>query len=146
MLISDLKGKRFSPTGIEYLQASWGIMSGCENKQRGICPIPDCWAEGMTKRFKYIYPNGFIPTLYPDALLSPLEHKKPLRIGVAFMSDIAGEWVNPEQIVNDKSGYADCTLKFIVLDIIKRCPQHSFYFLTKNPVGYSKWFVNQVTH
>lgn len=150
---------RLSKSGIEYLDYAWNFYSGCRHKEQGPglngveakCPPVPCWAEEMAHRFKDHYPDGFEPTFYPEAFLSPLYlPKKPLdsarggpaRIGVCFMGDLFGDWVDPEQIINVKldTGFIDHdTLKGWVFDAVKYCPQHTFVFLTKNPAGMIPW-------
>ncbi len=133
---------RLSKSGIEYLDYVWNFYSGCRHKQQGICPPEfNCWAETTTKRFKSHYPNGFEPTFYPEALLSPLSLKKPSRIGVAFMGDLFGDWVDPNMGVGADNGPIPTgkTLREVIFDVINLCPQHTFVFLTKNPNGYQKW-------
>ena len=127
------KTPRLSKSGIEYLGYVWNFYSGCRHKQMGICHVDKCWAEGITKRMKHNYPNGFEPTFYPEAFLSPLHLKKPSIIGCAFMGDLFGDWIN----YTDKNGTV--TPQNIVYPIAKRCPQHTFLFLTKRPQNLIKW-------
>lgn len=134
---------RLSYSGIEYLTHVWNFFTGCHHKQSGTCP-PEftCWAETITKRFKGHYPNGFYPTFYPEAFLSPIYLKKPARIGCAFMGDLFGDWVDPGDDFGGTLGEDDAgffTLKGRIEDTIKRCPQHTFVFLTKNPKGLLPW-------
>jgi len=140
---------RLGKSGIEYLTHQWGFFSGCRHKQLGLCP-PEfrCWAETITKRFKGHYPNDFEPTFYPDAFLSPLRLKKPSRIGCAFMGDLFGDWVDPEQMMMlplpekpEKYGsfMLQGKLRQVLFGVIRTCPQHTFLFLTKNPAGLLKW-------
>ncbi|MDD4874308.1 MAG: DUF5131 family protein [Dehalococcoidales bacterium] len=133
-----------SETKIEYLTHLWSFYPGCNHWKDGHCPLPNCWAHGMARRFKTktLGKECFTPKLLPEKLLDPLKGynpKKPRRIGVCFTGDLFGNWVDPEQTVCDKSGYADSSLKFIVLDIIKRCPADRFLFLTKCPQNLKKW-------
>lgn len=99
----------------------------------------------MVSRFGGHYPNGFEPTFYPEAFLSPLHLKKPSRIGVCFMGDLFGDWVNPiEQFIipNHELGgnyLKTRTLRRWVFDAVENCPQHTFVFLTKNPKGMKAW-------
>ena len=128
------KTPRLSPSGIEYLDYAWNFCSGCENSERGICSLgKDCWARKITERFKNRYPNGFEPTFYPEAFQSPLYLKKPSIIGVAFMGDLFGDWIN----YTDKNG--TITPKNIVYPVVGRCPQHTFLFLTKCPWNLAKF-------
>ncbi len=132
-----MKQWRFSPSGIEYLTHIWTPYSGCRHKQTGICVVPHCWAEAITKRFPGHYPNGFEPTFYPEAFQSPLYLKKPARIGVCFMGDLFGDWVNPEERFITEKGIG--SLKEIILDVVDSSPQHTFLFLTKAPWNLLKW-------
>ncbi|KKK77839.1 hypothetical protein LCGC14_2849590, partial [marine sediment metagenome] len=81
---------RLSPTSIEYGDYAWNFASGCGNNTGGKCNSGgfNCWAYPITQRFAARYPNGFNPTIYPEALLSPLYLKKPSRILCAFMGDL----------------------------------------------------------
>lgn len=140
------KMTRLSKSGIEYLDYVWNFYSGCQNKENGDCPVGDlCWARHITHRFKDHYPNGFKPTFYPNAFLSPLNLQKPSRIGVAFMGDLFGGWNKPDQIIDITNGagehkvVARTTLRDIVFSVVKGCPQHSFLFLTKCPWNLQEW-------
>ena len=119
------KTPRLSKSGIEYLDYMWGIWSGCYNWRDGICKGFNCWAKGLATRFKNIYPNGFEPTFYPEALESPKYLKKPSRIGVGWVGDVIG--------------YTSPSVRIAICDAIKHCPQHTFLFLTKNPEKLSEW-------
>lgn len=133
---------RLCKSGIEYLDYAWNFYSGCENRERGICPVPNCWARGIVNRFKDHYPNGFDPTFYPEAFLSPLHLKKPSRIGVAFMGDLFGDWVDPDKMMNVPMvpglSHAE-PLKGQIFRTINQCPQHQFLFKTKCPQNLLKW-------
>lgn len=147
---------RLSRSGIEYFINPdgsqgyvWNFYSGCRNwkkqaSQARICDVGmDCWAMGTTRRFESHYPNGFQPTFYPEAFLSPLELKKPSIIGVCFMGDLFGDWVDPNMLISlpDSHGetFAHQKLKELVFTTIKACPQHTFVFLTKCPWNLPKW-------
>lgn len=139
------KTPRCGKTGIEYLDYGWNFFSGCWNWNNGKCPLPMCWAHLRSLRFKEHYPNGFEPTIYPEALLSPLNIKKPSRIGVAWMGDLIG-YADPEQQFN--AGYSfqkqvmiyrPDSLKNIIYEVIKATPQHTYLFLTKCPENLPKW-------
>ncbi len=88
---------RLSKSGIEYLDYAWNFYSGCYHKQIGICRVDKCWAEGITKRMAHNYPAGFNPAIYPEAFVSPVHLRKPSIIGCAFMGDLFGDWVNPDE-------------------------------------------------
>jgi len=134
---------RLSKSGIEYLDYVWNFYSGCENQKRGICLVPNCWAEGIVNRFQNHYPNGFKPTFYPEAFLSPLHLKKPSVIGVAFMGDLGGDWVDPDRkfhsTMPSEKASITMSLKGWIFTTIEQCPQHKFLFLTKCPWNLIKW-------
>jgi protein gp37 len=134
---------RLSVSNIEYLDHIWSFYSGCRNPI-SICLVsPNCWARDTVNRFGYHYPNGFEPTFYPEAYLSPLSLKKPARIGVAFMGDLFGNWVDPGMTVGplDSKGrkFARMPLKDLIFTVIRGCPQHTFIFLTKCGWNLQKW-------
>lgn len=143
------KTPRLSKSGIEYLDYAWNFYSGCLNSERGICPVGEnCWAKGITVRFPDRYPNGFDPTFYPEAFLSPLYLKKPSIIGCAFMGDLFGDWVDPQQHISAPlperpkrlgSFTLQGTLKQVLFGTIRNCPQHTFLFLTKCPQNLPQW-------
>ena len=138
---------RLSKTGIEYGDYVWNFTSGCGNNTNGICKAGGfrCWAYPITQRFADRYPNGFKPTIYPEALLSPLYLKKPSRILCSFMGDLfwgCSEF-NPDRKIHSDmpSGKASITmsLKGWIFTTIKQCPQHTFLFLTKQPQNLAKF-------
>jgi len=137
---------RLSPTGIEYGDYAWNFASGCGNNVDGKCKGGGfkCWAYSISQRFEGHYPNGFKPTIYPEALLSPLYLKKPSRILCAFMGDLF--WDCPEfatdRIIDVKmdTGFIDHnTLRVLVFNAIKYCPRHTFIFLTKQSQNLAKF-------
>jgi protein gp37 len=146
---------RLGPSGIEYLDYVWNFYSGCRHIQQGKCPDIGCWAEELVGRFSKgddpHYPNGFSPTFYPEAFLSPLALKGDClaarnrggsaRIGVCFMGDLFGDWVDPEKMVfiEGPAGKLGMKPKEKIFDVIRRCPQHQFIFLTKNVRGMQAW-------
>lgn len=137
------KTPRLSKSGIEYLDYGWNFYSGCHNKKLGICPVQNCWAEAITKRMAHNYPNGFEPTIYREAFLSPLGLKKPSIIGCAFMGDLFGDWVKPDERIEAMmpSGKASIrmSLKGWIFTTIQQCPRHTFLFLTKCPWNLPQW-------
>ncbi len=138
---------RLSPTGIEYGDYAWNFASGCGNNADGKCKAGGfkCWAYPITQRFADRYPNGFKPTIYPEALLSPLYLKKPSRILCAFMGDLFWDCpdFDPHRPVSitfpDGQQIINCSLNLVVKDIIQHCPQHTFLFLTKQPQNLIKF-------
>jgi protein gp37 len=109
------------PTGISYLDEVWNVTEGCSP----ISPACDhCYAARITQRF---HPDSELVTngvfngniiLRADKLDQPLRWTKPRRIGVCFMSDLFHDGV--------KGLFVDS-----VADVALRCPQHTFFFLTK---------------
>jgi len=134
---------RLSKSGIEYLDFAWNFYSGCLHKSALICPVENCWAEGIVDRFGNNFPNGFNPTVYPEAFLSPLHLKKPSRIGCAFMGDLFGDWVNPSErfpsTMPSGKVMTIMSLKGWIFTTICQCPQHTFIFKTKAPWNLVKW-------
>ena len=135
-----------SDTKIDYLTKTWNFMTGCLNHSNGVCPIgSECWAKQMAHR----YTRSFEPQLHPEKLLEPLSWKKPQRVGVCFTGDLMGEWVDPGEWVRcDEIGFKVAetedqliakTLSGWIAYNLANCPQHQFFFLTKNPAGYAKW-------
>lgn len=66
---------------------------------------------------------GFAPTFHTYRLSEPLRLKKPSTIFVCSIADLFGDWV-PNEWINE------------ILNIIKKCPDHTFFLLTKNPKRY----------
>jgi len=99
-------------TKIEWTDFTWKIITGCKHG----CPY--CYVKRFTK--------DMTPQFHPDRLEQPLKLKKPSMIFVANTGDMWGSWVSQWQIEE-------------VLSIIKRCPQHIFQFLTKNPKRYLRY-------
>jgi len=132
-------------TDIEYLANpdgsrgyAWNLYTGCNHWKTGVCPVGEnCWAKSMAHRFH----RSFEPILHPEKLLEPLSVKKPSRIGVCFTGDLFGDWVDPDQevVYENKYGFTQHHLRASIFNTLKQCYQHQFFFLTKNPKGYSAW-------
>lgn len=88
---------------------TWNPIAGCS---RG-CNY--CYARKIAMRFQ----GSFEPKFHPERLNGPLKIKKPSTIFVGSMTDVFGDWVPPEWIEQ-------------VFEVVKKCPQHRFLFLTKN--------------
>lgn len=101
---------------ISYLDFSWNPFVGCKNG----CSY--CWARKMANRIYHGIPFEQIQ-YFDERLNEPLELKKPARIGVGFMGDIA--FVNSAYVQK-------------MIDVCKQCPQHTFLFLSKI-VDYRRW-------
>jgi len=134
-------------TKIEYCDFTWNPVTGCRHgcsycyarriaerfKQKGNAPqCHDCTQPGSGLH-EVRYPGGawrygFEPTLYPYRLDEPTGLRKPSTIFVCSMGDLFGEWVPEEWI-------------YRVRNVAVWNTQHTFLFLTKNPVRYShyKW-------
>jgi len=101
-------------TKIEWCDLTWNPVTGCTHG----CEY--CYALEITNRFKANYPNGFHPTFHPSRLNAPSSRKKPARIFTVSMGDLFSPGVLP-------------TWQAAVLDVVRRCPQHTFIVLTKRP-------------
>lgn len=97
---------------------TWNPIAGCS---RG-CNY--CYARKIAMRFQ----GSFEPKFHPERLNGPLKIKKPSTIFVGSMTDVFGDWVPPEWIEQ-------------VFDIVIKCPQHTFLFLTKNPNRYESFLI-----
>lgn len=113
-------------TKIEWVQnvdgtqgKTWNPITGCSKISIG-CRY--CYAERLAKRLggRYGYPKDepFRVTFHPQRLCQPLEWKNPLMVFLCSMSDFFHRDVPDDYI-------------FQILDIIKKCPQHTFQILTK---------------
>ena len=116
--------ERMGKAGIEYADLSVNFMSGCRNIENKSCRVgKDCWAYGLARRLKgrYNYPDGddfFTPTFHPHMFERVINRAKPTRYASCYMGDICyakKEWMEE------------------ILDVVRQCPQHRFYFLTKMP-------------
>jgi protein gp37 len=120
------------PTGISYLDETWGLVLGCTHASDG-CRF--CWSEGVSHAHAS-HPNPKIASDYggitkdgkwtgeikcmEDRLSIPLHWKKPRRVGVSFMGDL----------FHPKVPFAFIDKVFAVMAL---CPQHTFIILTKRP-------------
>ena len=110
---------------IEYVTRAWNPLTGCEHG-KDICPTSDlCWARGLSKRFTQICRGDFTPRLHPDRLLQPCHWRKPQRVAVCFMGDLFGDWMMLDHKFDG--------LRFLLLNVVRGTPQHTYLFLTKNP-------------
>ena len=97
---------------------TWNPVTGCLNS----CPY--CYARKIANRFQ----GDFKPKFHPERLNEPLKIKKPSTIFVGSMADMFGNWV--EHIWIEQ-----------ILDITRKCQQHRFLFLTKNPNRYESFLI-----
>ena len=99
-------------------------VSGCEH--RCIWKMPDgkiaiCYAKTTAQIFRNAYPKGFEHiSWHPERLENIRAHKKPAGIFIDSMSDLFGKNVPDEWIKK-------------VVAVMRECPQHIFFSLTKNP-------------
>ncbi|MBL7714446.1 MAG: phage Gp37/Gp68 family protein [Bdellovibrionales bacterium] len=106
-------------SAIEWTQATWNPLSGCNKISPG---CKNCYAERMAKRLLAMgqerYRNGFKLTLHEDALDEPRHWKRPRYVFVNSMSDLF---------------HKDVPLSFVqrVFKVMNECPQHQFQVLTK---------------
>lgn len=84
-------------------------------------PCPYCYAKRIARRKLLKCPQcqQFIPHWHPEALEKPRRWKKPRRIFVQSMGDLFHDYTPKEHIE-------------VVLQVVKKHPQHTFLFLTKN--------------
>jgi protein gp37 len=122
-------------TAIEWCDATWNPVTGCDRVSPGCA---HCYALELAPRLramseargtgKWLNVNdggkssgpAFGVTLHPDELSKPLRWRKPKRIFVNSMSDLFHEEV-PRDYIHQ------------VMQVIERCPQHTFQVLTKRP-------------
>ncbi len=113
-------------TKIEWATETWNPVTGCTKVSEG---CQNCYAERMAKRLagRYGYPKDdpFRVTLHPNRLEQPLKWRKPRRIFVCSMGDLFHDDVPVPFLVD-------------VFDVVYKCPQHTFIFLTKRPENL-KW-------
>lgn len=106
-------------TKIEWATEVWNPVTGCTKVSAG---CKNCYAERMSKRFGWPWEV----TLHHDRLDNPLHWRKPRRVFVCSMGDLFHE---------DVSDLFICK----VMDIVQKCPQHTFLVLTKRAKRMSQW-------
>ena len=99
-------------TKIEYGDYCWNPLEGC---------LHNCWYCYGERRFKQ-FGKSYKPKYYPERLKDPMK-QKPGKVLVCFHADLFGDWVKKDFIQQ-------------VVDKTKEYPEHTFYFLTKNPKRY----------
>ena len=122
-------------TKIEWTDITWNPSTGCDRISPG---CDNCYAMTMAKRLKAMgaekYQNdgdprtsgpGFGVTFHPEVALEPLRWRKPRKVFVDSMSDLAHARVADEEIA----------LAFAVMAL---APQHQFQLLTKRPKRLAK--------
>lgn len=112
--------------GIEWTDYTANPSGGCFHACEWEMPngeIANCYAEDVADRVaQKAYPHGFEHHYWnPTILKEPAKVKTPSKIFVGSMADVFGHWVPQEHIE-------------AILDMARESPQHTFQFLTKNPV------------
>lgn len=103
-------------TKIEWCDMTWNPVTGC---RRG-CSY--CYAKKIHNRFSK---TPFEEIEYHEGRMQePMKVKEPKKIFVGSMSDIE-YW--PHWLLQE------------VLEVAKKCPQHTFMFLSKERLAYSRW-------
>ncbi|MEE8397508.1 MAG: DUF5131 family protein [Desulfobacterales bacterium] len=108
---------------IGWTDETWNPVTGCSPISEGCenCPAKRT-AKGLRGRFGYPDDDPFAVTPKPDVLTRPLHWKRPRKVRVCSMGDIA---------------HTDVPRDFF-LDIwmmMRRCSQHTFTLLTRRPIG-----------
>lgn len=117
-------------TKIEYLDVTLNYIVGCNGV--GCAVRGKCWARVQAKRKKYYCSlcYQFIPHIHRERLQEPSHTKKPYRIGLNFMGDTFDSDVHPDWLQD-------------ILEMVRKCPQHTFIILTKQPQNVPKWFSHE---
>lgn len=106
---------------IEWTQATWNPVSGCERVSPG---CDNCYALKFAERFRNVpghyYENGFDLTLRPNMLDRPRSWRKSRFIFVNSMSDLFHRFV-PDEYINQ------------VFDQMELVDRHVYQVLTKRP-------------
>lgn len=103
-----------NPTNIEWAEFVWNPVTGCTPSSPG---CKNCYAKGYASRF---WKGREFSTLkyHPDRLELPLRRKKPSKVFLGSMTDIFHDDIPTYTLVD-------------IFDVMDRCPQHSFFILTK---------------
>ena len=106
-------------TGIEWTDASWNVVTGCEKVSPG---CDNCYALTFAERWRgtpgHYFEHGFDVQLRPDKLTLPLKWRKPRKVFVNSMSDLFHKDVPDEYIAR-------------VFAVMALTPQHTYQLLTK---------------
>lgn len=116
-------------SNIEYVDEGWTPQEGCLYYKTAVCDC-DCWAKALTKRAPQAHPKGFYPVFHSGRLNDPLKLKGRKVIFTCHTGDLWGPWVKESNIK-------------MISEIIKKCPQHTFLMLTKNPIRMRRFFSNR---
>lgn len=99
-----------------HLDFTWNPVVGCKHG----CTY--CYAKEVNNRYGII-PEWTEPVFFENRLPEPYKRKKPATIFVGSMCDLFGKWIDSEWILK-------------VIKVTEDNPQHTFMFLTKNPLRY----------
>jgi protein gp37 len=112
-------------TGMEWTDETWNPVTGCSRVSEGCeyCSARRA-AQRLRGRFGYPEDDPFKVTPRPDLLTRPLHWKKPRRVRVCSMGDIAHHDVPKDFFLR-------------MWMVMRRCPQHTFMLLTKRTIGLS---------
>jgi len=126
-------------TPIEWCDFSWNPVTGClgpggtpDKPNRCPCCYAHRLANGRLKPLYLSNPNvapgcdpddPFSPRFWRERLEEPLKRKKPAKIFVVDMGDLFGDYVPRDWIHH-------------ICSVALEAPQHTFQYLTKNPVRY----------
>ena len=113
---------------ISWTTTTWNVTAGCDPISDG---CKNCYARMMAERLKAMgqakYQNGFIPTIHSECLNEPFEWKGNKLVFVVSMGDLF---------------HKDIPFDFIdkVMEVITKCPQHTFQILTKRAERMYEYF------
>lgn len=122
-------------SAIEWTDATWNPIRGTAGRhvcQRVSPGCDNCYAATMTRRFggpDYAMPGQPLndePRLDDRVLIEPLRWQRPRRVFVCSMTDLFGEWVPDEWILE------------IWLTMLM-AKEHTFQVLTKRPKRMAEW-------
>lgn len=98
---------------IDWTDYTWNPITGC------LKGCDYCYVKRLNERFNY----SMAPQFHSRRLNDVASLRAPARIFVCSTGDMWGDWVERNWIEQ-------------VLDVVKKYPQHTFQFLTKNPERY----------
>jgi protein gp37 len=108
-------------TGIEWTEATWNPVTGCDKVSPGCA---HCYAEAFAERWRGIpdhpYEQGFDLRIWPQRLDQPQRWKRPRMIFVNSMSDLFHERI-PDAFIGE------------VFASMQEADWHTFQILTKRP-------------
>ncbi|HTW41613.1 MAG TPA: phage Gp37/Gp68 family protein [Solirubrobacteraceae bacterium] len=119
MSVSNERGVMADNSAIEWTEATWNPVTGCDRVSPGCA---HCYAKTFAERWRGIpghpYEQGFDLRLWPQRLDQPLRWARPRMIFVNSMSDLFHD---------------DVPLEFIqaVFDVMGHASHHTFQVLTK---------------